>query len=73
MITKDQSGWYCPCEYRNRTGIPCYHLIKILMDLKKDPILSSIANQWLVPEEILSESIVTTALKSIRLKRGPSK
>ena len=56
-----------------KTGLACYHIWKVIFELRRDSVFKGIEKQWLIPEDLIVSKIVQTQYQGISVKRGPSK
>lgn len=47
QIEKVESKWKCSCDYQVKTGIPCSHLLRVLL-LEKSRLMPYIHHHWII-------------------------
>ena len=50
MMKEDSSKWQCQCEFQDKTGLPCKHIIKTII-CNGYSLLRQIDNYWIIPSK----------------------
>ena len=58
IVFKEDGLWYCGCQYNEKTGVPCSHLVKVLI-YRDEPFELYIHPRWKIRPEQLTNRILS--------------